>query len=243
MTGCLRTHRTNRANANGKFTLTLTDSAIWQGYNSGMTRSTHMAPPGKTNPQPQTGWVTRAILTLLLAVASGSARAEWLALGTNDNGATTVYADSSAIARSGHTAKMWSLIDFKQAAQLSDGKKFLSWKTQYEFNCQTRQSRMLAASMHSANMGGGEITNSLDFESSQWEAVPSESNGEVLWNYACHNGFQNEQAAQRHCPNDTVIWLNSATGMIHHRGQHWYGRTKAGTYVCEKEAAQIKQQD
>lgn len=48
--------------------------------------------------------------------------------------------------------------------------------------------------------------------------------------------FGSEQAAQQHCPEDTVVWLNLPTGIYHLRGQRWYGRTKNGAYVCRKEA-------
>jgi len=48
--------------------------------------------------------------------------------------------------------------------------------------------------------------------------------------------FTTEQSAQQHCPSDTVVWLNLPTGIYHFRGQRWYGNTKNGAYVCEKEA-------
>jgi hypothetical protein len=48
--------------------------------------------------------------------------------------------------------------------------------------------------------------------------------------------FNTEQQAQQHCPTDTVVWLNLPTGVYHFQGQRWYGNTKAGAYVCEKEA-------
>ncbi len=47
--------------------------------------------------------------------------------------------------------------------------------------------------------------------------------------------FQDEQGAQQHCPTDTVAWLNIPTGVMHFKGQRWYGRTKSGAYVCLKE--------
>lgn len=49
--------------------------------------------------------------------------------------------------------------------------------------------------------------------------------------------YQTEQAAQRHCPTDTVVWLNTSSGIWHLKGQRWYGRTKNGSYVCMKEAS------
>jgi hypothetical protein len=50
--------------------------------------------------------------------------------------------------------------------------------------------------------------------------------------------FTSEQQAQRHCPTDTVVWLNLPSGIYHFKGERWYGRTRSGAYVCEKEADQ-----
>jgi hypothetical protein len=41
--------------------------------------------------------------------------------------------------------------------------------------------------------------------------------------------FQTEQAAQMHCPNDSVVWVNTKTGTYHLKGEWWYGATKQGT--------------
>jgi hypothetical protein len=48
--------------------------------------------------------------------------------------------------------------------------------------------------------------------------------------------FDSEAAAQGHCPRDVVVWLNVPSGIYHYRGERWYGRTRHGAYVCEKEA-------
>src|SRR5215469_18577130 len=48
--------------------------------------------------------------------------------------------------------------------------------------------------------------------------------------------FQNEQQAQRSCPQDTVVWLNLSSGIYHFRGQRWYANTNNGAFVCEQEA-------
>ena len=48
--------------------------------------------------------------------------------------------------------------------------------------------------------------------------------------------FQSEQEAKQHCPNDTVVWVNTQTGVYHFKGQRWYGNTKHGAYECRKEA-------
>lgn len=49
--------------------------------------------------------------------------------------------------------------------------------------------------------------------------------------------FATESAAQAHCPTDTVVWLNTRSGIWHEKGMRWYGHTKQGAYVCRKEAA------
>ena len=48
--------------------------------------------------------------------------------------------------------------------------------------------------------------------------------------------FSRESAAQAHCPRDIVVWLNTNSGIYHEKGMRWYGNTKAGAYVCRKEA-------
>jgi hypothetical protein len=48
--------------------------------------------------------------------------------------------------------------------------------------------------------------------------------------------FDSETVAQRHCPRDVVVWLNTKTGIYHEKGMRWYGRTKHGAFVCKAEA-------
>ena len=48
--------------------------------------------------------------------------------------------------------------------------------------------------------------------------------------------FESEGAAQAHCPKDTVVWLNTASGIYHEKGMRWYGNTRHGAYVCRAEA-------
>jgi hypothetical protein len=48
--------------------------------------------------------------------------------------------------------------------------------------------------------------------------------------------FPTEDTAQGFCPADTVVWLNTSTGVYHFKGQKKYGNTKNGAYVCTHEA-------
>lgn len=49
--------------------------------------------------------------------------------------------------------------------------------------------------------------------------------------------FKTQDDAQRHCPSDEVVWLNTASGIWHSAGGRWFGNTKHGAYVCKNEAA------
>ena len=49
-------------------------------------------------------------------------------------------------------------------------------------------------------------------------------------------GFDTEAAAQGHCPSDPVVWLNTKTNVYHAKGSMYYGHTKAGAYMCRREA-------
>jgi hypothetical protein len=48
--------------------------------------------------------------------------------------------------------------------------------------------------------------------------------------------FNDEEAAQDHCPDDTVVWVNLSSGIYHMSGERWYGATENGTYECQEDA-------
>lgn len=48
--------------------------------------------------------------------------------------------------------------------------------------------------------------------------------------------FATETAAQKHCPADNVVWIDTASGIYHLKGMRWYGNTTTGAYVCQQEA-------
>lgn len=50
--------------------------------------------------------------------------------------------------------------------------------------------------------------------------------------------FTIETEAQKHCPTDTVVWLNTPSGIYHFKGMRWYANTNRGAYVCEQEGMQ-----
>jgi hypothetical protein len=48
--------------------------------------------------------------------------------------------------------------------------------------------------------------------------------------------YPTAQEAQKHCPDDLVVWLDLPTRTYYYRRQRWYGSTKSGAYVCRNEA-------
>ena len=51
--------------------------------------------------------------------------------------------------------------------------------------------------------------------------------------------FSTEPAAKAHCPGDTVVWANlSGSKAYHTSADRYYGKTRHGAYMCQKEADQ-----
>jgi hypothetical protein len=48
--------------------------------------------------------------------------------------------------------------------------------------------------------------------------------------------FQTEAEAKGKCPTDTVVWVNTKSGVYHFAGTRNYGKTKHGAYMCEADA-------
>ncbi len=50
------------------------------------------------------------------------------------------------------------------------------------------------------------------------------------------NQFATEGEAKSKCPSDTVVWVNTKSGVYHFAGTHNYGNTKNGAFMCEADA-------
>ena len=159
------------------------DVVVWLNLRSGNVHSKGMKWYGKT--QGGAYVCEKELSKKKSATKSGDQndKTAWRKIVEDD--ARTVYASSSPLEKSGDKITIVSMVDLRKASTLSDGKKFLSWETQYEFDCKKRLSRIIAASMYSGNMGAGEVTGSIVYESPEWENIPKGSNGEALWKLAC----------------------------------------------------------
>lgn len=48
--------------------------------------------------------------------------------------------------------------------------------------------------------------------------------------------FRYEAQAQRHCPGDTVVWIDFRNEIYYLKRQRHYGQGSTGSFVCQKEA-------
>jgi surface-adhesin protein E len=122
------------------------------------------------------------LLFTLLLLSREPAYAEWVAIGDN-NGGMTIYVNPDTIHRKGDLVMIWFLNDFSTARAM-DANRYLSNKTQAEFDCAKERFRLLAFSDFSGNMGHGEVVHSISGES-KLGPVPQDSIAESLWKFAC----------------------------------------------------------
>ena len=137
----------------------------------------------------------KAIVMVLLLVASGNAAAQWVEwfvpkgnlsqwVAANSNEAITIYADTATIRKAGGIAQMWDLTDMQTGKALGGEKRALSFKKEQEYDCNKQQARILYISWHSGNMGEGEIIGS-DHTLGNWRPVLLGTIHERLWKTAC----------------------------------------------------------
>jgi len=129
--------------------------------------------------------MTRLLLIALLVLSNGPAYAEWVAIGSADDG-MTAYVDPDTIRgkeEKEEMVKMWVLFDFK-TTQTVAGHLMLSIKGQEEYDCDGKRRRVLTFSEFSGNMGGGKEVYSTSDERT-WLPVDPESVFHGLWKVAC----------------------------------------------------------
>lgn len=123
-----------------------------------------------------------SILAALLALVGGSAMADWVEVAGNE--ATAAYADPATVRTAGNTVKMWHLLDYAKAREMEGIKPYMSVKMQDEYDCEQAQTRTLAISIHSGNMGEGAVLGTSS-EPGKWRPVLPDTLVETLREFAC----------------------------------------------------------
>jgi len=109
---------------------------------------------------------------------------QWNLLGTSvANGGMDLYVARSTIRRSGASARMTDLFDFKTARQF-ERRTFLSARNEYEYDCARSRRRMLSTTGFSGHMGQGTVVAS-DAAVGTWEPVGSSGVFHDYWKVAC----------------------------------------------------------
>ena len=128
---------------------------------------------------------------LMAAVALGglvgTANAEWSKVSNSGAGGDdfTGYVDASTIERSGDTAKMADLRDYRQAQTAkANGMPYLSKRVNAEYHCKEEKMRWLELVYYAAAMGKGEVVLRED-KPRPWISVNGGTVAETRWKIAC----------------------------------------------------------
>ena len=125
-----------------------------------------------------------SLIGLLLMAVSAGAMAEWTKIGAAADGKFDSYVDLSTIRKSGNTAKMWDVKDYKKAQTATNGKPYLSAMSRLEYDCNEEQMRVLSDYAYSGNMKNGDIIEQWNGVTN-WYSILPESIGEVELKIAC----------------------------------------------------------
>jgi hypothetical protein len=122
-------------------------------------------------------------LALALALCSGAAAADWTALGAGDN-IYVPYADRGSIRALGANVSMAGLYDFRRGDLTPEGRPFLSTVVLREYDCRSRQVRLLSYIDFSGHMGAGGVVTTVK-RTGRWEQIVAGALDEAYWQVAC----------------------------------------------------------
>jgi len=132
-------------------------------------------------------------LTIQLVLSSAAVYAEWVAVEKPylSSGLQTLYVDPDSVRREGNLVTLWQLIDFRSMqGNVGMGPfgfgphRFLSTKTQKQFDCREKRVRLLAFTEFSRPMGTGIPANGyVDLDN--WIPIKPDSINAALLEVGC----------------------------------------------------------
>jgi hypothetical protein len=120
---------------------------------------------------------------VVLAMLSGSALADWTAVGLADE-IYAAYADTGSIRRSGGSVTMYGLYDFRRQDFTPEGHGLYSTVVLREYDCEARRVRLLSSIDFSGHMGEGAPASS-SHAPRRWEPIHPGGIDEAYWGVAC----------------------------------------------------------
>lgn len=127
--------------------------------------------------------MNKFLVTILLALISASAMAEWTRVPGGEDADFAVYVDTTTVHKKENKVKMWELFSFKTVQEFA-GIRYLSTKNYVEYDCKQVQTRTHGVQMFSKNMGDGKPVHDIS-EPDIWRLISPGSLNEVLYKIAC----------------------------------------------------------
>lgn len=129
------------------------------------------------------GTTIQFTVAVIMAIDSFGATAAWIQMGQSSrSGGYTTYVEQDSAQRDANKVKIWTMTDF--ASKQVNGYEYLSNRAQREYDCKTRQTRALYLTVHSMNMLGGVIVDTMNVPM-KWSSVTPGSVAEAFFNFAC----------------------------------------------------------
>jgi hypothetical protein len=125
----------------------------------------------------------RLFLITLLALSSGPAYAELVAVAQTANNAT-IYIDSETISRNGELVELRFIYDYERPRRLDNDVYYLSMKRHFQYDCASEYSRLLGTTFFLSNMGKGHVLDDIVKED-KWRSVPPNGVGRTMMESAC----------------------------------------------------------
>jgi len=124
-----------------------------------------------------------AVSGLLAIVACAGAPPDLIRVSeTESDGIRFVtYADRATISKTSNTVRMSSVID----PEVADDRRRVSWKDEWNYECQDKLIQPLRFVQYSGKMGAGEELYSQSVPIMYWLGVVPGSVSEKLWKIAC----------------------------------------------------------
>ncbi|MGI4798519.1 MAG: hypothetical protein ACRYG8_31645 [Janthinobacterium lividum] len=66
--------------------------------------------------------------------------------------------------------------------------------------------------------------------------MPRAANSTPRLSATSANQFASETLAQAHCAGDSIVWVNLRSKAYHLKSTQYYGHTKSGAYMCQRDA-------
>ncbi len=117
---------------------------------------------------------------MLLFWFISDATAAWELAGFSNR--ADAFVETETIVRKGNLVRVWVMYS---DTVVDPNKSYRSLKSFQEYNCQTRENRLLYESQHSGEMGGGETIFSTNINQSAWTPIAPDSVAESIRKFIC----------------------------------------------------------